>query len=430
MIEALLLVLSLLLVVACGLFVAAEFAFVTVDRPSVERAAASGDRQAGQVAGALRMLSTQLSGAQLGITVTNLVIGFLAEPAIAALLEGPLRAIGLPAGAVPSIAVILGLAAATAVTMVYGELVPKNLAIADPMGTARAVAPIQRAFTRATSWVIRLLNGAANLLLRPLGVQPQEELASARSPEELASLVRRSQEQGTLPSDTATLLRRSLAFGDKRAGDVRTPRTQMLAIGADAPAAEVLALARTTGHSRFPVRGEDIDDIVGLVHIKHAVGVSAGNRAHVTVRQVMIPPVQVPDSMDLDTLLETLRSGGLQMAVVVDEFGGTDGVVTVEDLIEELVGEVVDEHDAADVTAYRRRDGSWLLSGLLRPDEVAEHTGVTLPRSEAYETLGGLLAAALGRVPTWGDRVTLDGHRLTVERMDGRRVARVRLELP
>lgn len=300
MTELLLLLVGLLLVVACGAFVAAEFALVTVNRATVERAAAAGDRRAVGVLAALRKLSTQLSGAQLGITVTNLVIGFLAEPAVASLVEGPLRAAGVPEGAVPAIAVTIGLVLATAVTMIYGELVPKNLAIARPLETAGAVAGFQRGFTRATGPLIRFLNGTANRILRRFGVEPQEELASARSPEELTSLVRRSGQQGTLPVDTADLLERSLAFGEKCAADVRTPRTRVQVLGAEEPVENVLALARETGHSRFPVQRTGIDDVVGLVHVKHAVGVPAERRSAVPVAAVMVEPVLVPDTLELD----------------------------------------------------------------------------------------------------------------------------------
>ncbi len=430
MIEWLPVLISIALVTVCGLFVAAEFAMVTVDRPEVERAAAAGDRRSKGVLAALRNLSTQLSGAQLGITITNLGIGFLAEPAIARLLGGPLRFARVPAGAVTGVGLTIALVLATAVTMIYGELVPKNLAVARPLPTARAVQGFQRGFSRATGYPIRVLNGAANGLLRRMGVEPQEELASARSAQELFSLVGRSAEQGTLEPETATLLQRSLAFGGKQAADVLTPRVRMRAVGVGDPVGEVIALARRTGHSRFPVVGRDLDDVVGLVHVKHAVAVPEDDRETVTVGQVMVAHLVVPSTIELDPLLETLRRGGLQMAVVIDEFGGTDGLVTIEDLIEELVGDVVDEHDRVGTHAQRRRDGTWMLSGLLRLDEVAHTVGVRLPQDEAYQTLGGLIADRLGRMPATGDTVDVDGVSLAVHLMDGRRVDRVHMVPP
>jgi CBS domain containing-hemolysin-like protein len=434
--ELALIFVALALVAACGAFVAAEFAFVTVDRSSVERAAAGGDRQADGVLSALRSLSTQLSAAQVGITLTNLSIGFLAEPAIARLVDGPLESLGLSQLAARGVSVTLALVLATGFTMIFGELVPKNLAIARPLQTARAVQGFQRGFTRATAVVVRFTNGSANAILRRIGIEPQEELASARSAQELTSLVRRSAQQGTLEVETATLLQRSLAFGDRRAADVMTPRTRMRSIDADEPVISVLRASRSTGLSRFPVLSGGGSEVLGVVHIKHAMSVPHERRGEVPVRDVMAPPVLVPSSIELDRLLEMLRRGGLQMAVVVDEFGDVDGIATMEDLIEEIFGDVRDEHDPVDEPARRLTDASWSLSGLLRPDEVAQLSGVVLPEDEEYETLGGLIGMRLGRVPARGDSVeleTTDLERvrqlvtLTVLRMDGLRVDRVRL---
>jgi CBS domain containing-hemolysin-like protein len=427
LIEWLLVLLSVGLVIGCGVFVAAEFAFVTVDRASVERAAEGGDRAAGGVLAALRRLSTQLSGAQLGITITNLLIGFLAEPAVAALLRGPVTALGVSEGTADGVAVTVSLVLATAVTMVVGELIPKNIAIARPLPTARAVQRPMRGFTRLFKPVIALLNGTANRLVRAVGVEPAEELASARSPEELVSLVRRSAERGTLGADTAMLFVRSVAFPDKRARDVLTPRVRLATLRADEPVSAVVAASRETGRSRFPVLGaEGLDDVVGVVHAKHVPLVPYEERADTPVRAVMEAPLFVPETLELDDLLTQLRQRGLQLAVVVDEYGGTAGVVTLEDLVEELVGPVQDEHDTAERPARQLPGGGWLLSGLLRPDEVAELTGIELPRdARRYETLGGLVTAYLDRIPAEGDVVELDGPRLRVARMDGFRVDQV-----
>src|SRR5215217_9634501 len=317
MIEVLLIVLALLLVAACGAFVAAEFAFVTVDRSTVERAARAGDRAATGVLGALRSLSTQLSAAQVGITLTNLLIGFMAEPAIAHLIDGPLESAGIGPDAVTGVALVIALVLATGVTMIFGELVPKNLAIARPLETARAVQRFQRGFTRGAGPIVRFFNGTANAILRRLGVEPQEELASARSPEELASLVRHSASEGTLEVSTATLLQRSLDFTERRAHEIMTPRGSVSALKADAPVSAVIEQARGSGHSRFPVtQGENF---VGVAHVKDAVAVSFERRGALTVADVMKPPLMVPESLELDQLLEELRRGGLQMALVVDE---------------------------------------------------------------------------------------------------------------
>ena len=400
-----LLLVAIGLVLACGVFVAAEFALVTVDRSAVDRAAEAGDARAQGVQVALGSLSTQLSGAQVGITLTNLAIGFLAEPAIASLIEEPLAATGLPASSVPGVAIAIGMSLATVVTMVLGELVPKNLAIARPLGTAKATQMLQRGFTAGMAWPIRGLNGSANWLVRRLGIEPQEELRSARSAQELSSLVARSASEGTLDSSTAGLMQRSVAFGVRTAGEIMTPRVHVVSVRADAPLTKVMALARTSGHSRFPVITSENDDVVGAVHIKHVVGVPHDDRSTTTVRDVMVDAPAVPEQLKLDPLLSLLREDGFQVAVVIDEYGGTAGVVTLEDVVEEIVGEIGDEHDPVDTDVRRRADGSWSLSGLLRPDEVKSRTGISLPEDDQYDTVAGLLIRVLGRIPAVEDSV-------------------------
>lgn len=425
----LLLGLGVLLIAANGVFVAAETALVTVDRGRVAEAAQAGDARAGRVEAALRRLSTQLSGAQLGITVTSLAIGLVAEPSAARLLQGPLRSVGLAEAAVKAVAVTLALLLASVVQMVLGELVPKNLALARPLQTAKAVIFFQAGFSRLARPLIAVLNGAANRLLRMVGVEPTEELRSARTPDELSLLVRQSADRGVMPTPTAQLLMRSLTFGDKRAEDVMTHRVQVRFVDLTATAADVITAARSTGHSRFPVIDGSQDEVEGLVHVKSAVAVPYGRRDAVGVRDLMVPAAVAPSTLELDPLLDLLRAHGLQMAVVVDEYGGTDGVVTFEDLVEELVGEVVDEQDERPDGVRRRRDGSWLLSGLLRPDEVTAITGVRIPEGD-YETLGGLIQLTLARVARVRDTIDVGGAQLRVQRMDGRRIDRVVLVPP
>lgn len=440
-VEWILLGVSAALMCACGLFVAAESSFLAVDRPLVERQAAAGDRGAQGTLIALRSLSTQLSGAQLGITITNLAIGFLAEPALGVLLRGPMEAAGVPNALVHTVAYATALVLSTIVTMLIGELIPKNIAVAIPMATAAATQWPQRAFTRLMALPIRFLNGTANALVRTLGVEPKEELRSARQPTELRSLVLRSAAQGSIDDETAELVARSIAFGDRTAADVRTPRVRVRFLEAKDTAADVIDAARTTGHSRFPVIGKGPDDVVGIVHIKQAVAVEPDRRRSVRLTEIADPATTVPDSIELDPLLTLLREQGMQMAVVVDEYGGTDGVVTLEDLVEEIVGDIADEHDRLSASSRHRSDGTWSLSGMLRPDEVAEQTGLLLPESEDYETIGGLVHAMLGRIGERGDTIDLaavptqdddEEHgvtpvrvRLTIERMQGRRVDRV-----
>jgi CBS domain containing-hemolysin-like protein len=432
---------SLLLVVAAGVFVAAEFSFVTVDRSKVARAAEAGDVGAAGILKALRSLSTQLSGAQVGITITNLAIGFLAEPAISSLIKGPLESAGLPQGAVGPVAVATGLVISSVFTMVFAELVPKNLAIARPMETARATQGFQRLFTAVMRAPIRVLNGSANALVRRLGMEPQEELRSARSSTELASLISRSADEGTLDPDTAELMERSVEFGTRTAGEIMTPRVRTVSLEANDRAWSVIELARDTGHSRFPVLDPD-DAVIGTVHVKHAVALSLPERQTTRVKHLMTRPIVVPDSLRLDPLLTLLRQEG-QLAVVLDEYGDQAGIVSIEDVIEEIVGDISDEHDRLGARARRRPDGSWSLSGLLRPDEVEDLTGIELPDHEDYDTIGGLVMQVLGRVPQRGDvaevpvpdRSDPDQPErqklavLTVDHMDGLRIDRISLRV-
>ncbi|WP_062518106.1 hemolysin family protein [Demequina gelatinilytica] len=436
----LLLLLTLALIAANALFVAAEFAFVTVDRPTVDREASAGDRRARSLRMGLTRLSTELSGAQLGITVSSLLVGFIAEPSVATLLRGPLESLGLPEETSLGVALTLAFILATGTQMVFGELVPKNWAIAEPLRVGRAVAGAQRGFTWFAGPLIGVLNGAANRIVRMLGMEPREELASARTARELHSLAERSGAQGTLEPRVARRLARAAEMKERTASDAMTPRTRVHFVAHDAPVAEVLALASRTGHARFPVTGESVDQIVGVAHFKRALAVPARSRRSVAVSEICLPVASVPSTMPLSAVLEALRSGS-QVAVVVDEYGGTDGVVTLEDLVEEIVGEIEDEQDRP-VSRHRRlQDGSWSLSGLLRPDEAGEVMGLELPEARESDTLGGLLTEVLERFPRVGDEVELaardesrrddDGiampvvARARVTRLDGHRVDRV-----
>jgi CBS domain containing-hemolysin-like protein len=439
-----LVLLVLVLIGANAVFVAAEFSLVTVDRPTVARLAEDGDRRAGSVRAALRRLSTQLSGAQLGITVTSLVVGFIAEPSIAALLQGPLEAVGLPEGSARPLAFTLAFLIATVAQMVFGELVPKNWAIAEPLKVGRAVAGLQRGFTWVTSPLIWFLNGSANRIVRALGMEPQEELASARSAQELGSLAARSAERGLMDDVLARRLARSVELGERTASDAMTPRPRVRFVDGDRPVAEVLTLAARTGHARFPVLGRDVDDVVGVAHFKDALAVARDERARRPVREVIRPIRAVPSTMPLDAALDVLR-GGVQLALVVDEYGGTDGILTLEDLVEELVGEIEDEQDRPTRGARAVGNHSWSLSGLLRPDEVRDLTGVELPEARESDTVSGLVTEHLERFPELGDEIALaarhaerrdqDGiplpvtARLRVDRVDGWRVDRLTMTL-
>ncbi|AQX17169.1 hypothetical protein BCR15_04300 [Tessaracoccus lapidicaptus] len=441
MVEWLLLAAVVVLIAANATFVAAEFALVTVDRPTVSRLSET-DAKAASLREALRTMSTQLSGAQLGITITSLVVGFIAEPSIAALLEVPIEAVGLPEETASVIAFTAAFLIATVVQMVFGELVPKNWAIAEPLKVGRAVVGFQRAFTWVSRPLLWFLNGTANRLVRAFGMEPQEELASARSAQELGSLAARSARQGLLGEDLARRLEHSVALGERTASDAMTPRPRVRFLELDQTAADVLDAVRATGHARFPVTGDSVDDVRGVVHFKDAVAVPAAERATTPVAGLIRPMRAVPSTMPLGPVLEVLRRG-VQMAVVVDEYGGTDGIVTLEDVVEEIVGEIDDEQDRP-TRAYRELgERRWSLSGLLRPDEAGETLHLELPEGRESDTLGGLITEELERFPRIGDQVVLavrdesrpddDGlpspaqARLTVTRLDGWRVDRLTL---
>ncbi|MFH8345331.1 hemolysin family protein [Streptomyces sp. NPDC018045] len=425
----LLLAAALVLILANGFFVAAEFGLVTVEKAEAERAASAGDRRARTVVGALRELSFQLSGTQLGITLTSLVVGMLAEPALARLLSAPLTATGLPAGAVPGIAVVVGMLLVSAVQMVLGELVPKNWAVSRPLRVARFVAGPQGAFSRFFRPVISLLNTVANRLVRALGVEPTDELASARTPGELVSLAHHSARAGVIEQDTADLFVRTLSLGGLTAENVMTPRVRVSALQASATAEDVLNLTRATGLSRFPVYHTRLDEVVGMVHLKDALAVPEHERLRTPAGRIAVPPLLVPATLPVQPLLERLRSEQ-PIAVVVDEYGGTAGVVTLEDIVEELVGEVRDEHDRIDLPELAQappEDGrpAWDADGGCRVDTL-RRIGLDTPDGP-YETVAGLLAHVLGRVPAPGDTAELDGWRMRVRLVSHHRAERVRI---
>ncbi|BAW06778.1 hypothetical protein NSK11_contig00094-0035 [Nocardia seriolae] len=438
-VSALLTVLSLLgfiaLTAGTALFVAAEFSLTALERSTVEAHARDGDRRARQVRRAHRTLSFQLSGAQLGITITTLITGYIAEPVLARLLEPMFGAFGVSPGTSQGVSLALALIIATSLSMIYGELVPKNIAIAAPLAVARFTAAPMIAFSTTFKWMINFLNGAANWAVRRMGIEPAEELRSARSPQELGSLVRTSALHGALDQRTAQVVDGSLEFGERSAEEFMTPRMTVESLDQDCTLADLIDAARETGYSRFPVIDGDLDNTLGFVHVKQVFVYPAKDRRSIKLKTIANPVPIVPASLDGDEVLDRVRRDGMQVALVVDEYGGTAGIVTMEDLIEEILGDVRDEHDEEELDVRRTPNG-WNCSGLLRIDEVSRATGYDAPEGE-YETLGGLVLTRLGRIPVAGDEVllpqpagvldpeTTGGWIATVERMDGRRIDRV-----
>ena len=433
-IKWLMIVLGVLLTAGTAVFVAGEFALVALDPSVVDARAQAGDKRAGRVAKALRHLSTLLSGAQVGITLTTILLGYTMQAALNELLSQWLSPwLGQTLAA--TIAVVSALIIVNAFSMVFGELIPKNATLADPLAAAGFVTPFITGFTWLFRPLVNLLNGMANALLSRFGIEAAEEASGARSAGELTALLRRSAEEGTLEVSTARLLTRSLGVDELSAVDVMTDRGRIHWLEESSTAADLVALASQTGHSRFPVFGDSPDDVLGLVNLRRAIAVPYERRAQVPVTSssIMTPAPRVPETMPLASLLVELRgygeqeSFGLQMAIVVDEYGGTAGVVTLEDAVEEIVGEVSDEHDRRRAGIHLDSAGRWIAPGWSRPDEVTARTAIRILDDGPYETLGGLVMNELGRIPQIGDEVTLPTCTILVDAMEGRRVTRVRI---
>ena len=421
------------LTLGTAVFVAAEFSLTALERSTVDSNARTGGRRDLLVQRAHRTLSFQLSGAQVGISVTTLITGYLAEPLIARLLEPLFEGLALSDGVAGGLALGLSLLIATSVSMVFGELVAQYLAVAKPLETARVVAGPQVLFSMFFTPVIKLTNGAANWILRRLGIEPAEELRSARSPQELGSLVRNSARRGAIDPVTAALVDRSLQFGSRTAEELMTPRSKIEVLQADQNVADLVVMAMETGYSRFPIVEGDLDETIGLVHVKQVFEVAPDDRSRTGLAGLATAVPIVPSTLDGDDVMAQVRASGLQTVLVADEYGGTAGMVTMEDLIEEIVGDVRDEHDDVTPDVLRMSRDSWRVSGLLRIDEVAENAGFRASEGE-YETIGGLVMQELGHIPKPGEAVELtafdtDGPMddpvrwlATVVRMDGRRI--------
>lgn len=414
------------LILANAFFVAGEFAIVAVERSRVERQAREGDRRARRILNSLRNLSFELSGAQLGITVTSLILGAVAEPAIAALLEPLFGGMDfVPEATTTAISVAVAFILATGAQMVFGELVPKNLAIARPFRSAVIFGIPMQMVNRAVRPVILFLNNSADWTVRKLGIEPRAELAGVRSMEELELMIRSSGEEGTLDDEEMELLTRAITFTEKVAAEAMIPRVNVMAINRHQPISELRQMSRETGHSRFPVYGLDLDEIVGIVHVKDTLGITESQRALTPVEEIAQAGLRVPESSPLEQLLTGLQVEGRGMAVVIDEYGGTAGIITIEDLLEEIFGEIEDEYDDA-LSSADTRERAGVLSGLLHRHDVEERIGFEWPEGH-YETLGGFLVATLGRFPVEGEVIPAGPVAFEVLTMDGHRVDRVRV---
>ncbi|WP_326841113.1 hemolysin family protein [Streptomyces sp. NBC_01558] len=389
-----------------GYFVAQEFAYVSADRLALTREAKAGDKKAARALRVLERLSFMLSGAQLGITVTGLIVGFIAEPAVSALLTPALSGLGVPDGAVTVVSVVLAFVLATVVQMVLGELAPKNLAIAVPEQLAKSLASSTLAYLKIVGPLVRIFDGAANRLVRKVGIEPVEELHHGATLEELSQLIGESHEQGQLPSDTAELLDHALEFSERTLDEVMVPRADAVFVRTDADFSEVVDLIARHGHSNYPVFGDHPDDISGVLGVRELMRQPAERAARVSAGSIARRPLLLPDTLPLPAAVKQMREQDDEFAVVLDEHGGVAGIVTYEDIAEELVGDIADESDTVTEVAVAEGSG-WLVDAGRRLDEVADATGIELPAEEDFDTVAGLIVDRLGRFPAIGDRLVV-----------------------
>ena len=414
-----------------GLFAGAQFALVAVDRYEVETAAARGTRRDRTVRRGLETLSFQLSGAQLGITVSSLVLGFVVDNAIGPLLRPALAWIpGIENGTLVALTAALALVLATVIQMVLGELGPKNLAIARPMATARLFVPPAMFVNTVVSPVIRLLNAMANASMRAVGLVPREELEGFQSLEEMHEALRWAAHENTIEGIEYEVLDRALGLGRTTAGDVMVPRSQIIGISSTASLADLARLSMDTGYSRFPIRDADGREFVGIAHVKDVLALPAPARAATPVSAKAQQALVVPTARDLRSLLLDMQAAQYAMVIVHDEFGQAAGVVTLEDIVEELLGSIEDEYDQPEPALVTPLDdGAYDVAATIRRDELSAATGFAMPEGR-FETLAGLVLTLLQRVPRVGDAVSFRGWTFRVAAMDGRRIHRVRMERP
>ncbi len=415
---------AIALLAANAFFVAAEIALLAARRVRIEELADQGDPRARIAAAALRELSVTFSGAQLGITMASLGLGAIAEPAVADVIEGWLDVAAIPAGTRGAIAFGIALLIVVFLHMVVGEMLPKNVALADAERVSLRLARAFRGYVVVFRPLIVALNATANALVRLLGVEPRDEIGLVHTAGELSLVVRESRREGALPPQEARVLGAALRLAEIDAEAAMTPRVDLAALPDDAQAIDVLDLARETGYTRFPVYHGEIDEIVGVVHVKDVLNSDADDLESLPVADLIRPIPAVPETRDLERLLRDMRGDRSHAVLVVDEFGGTAGIVTLEDVLEELVGEIEDEFDPQ-VQEVRELGGRrWIVPGTLRRDELEQHTGLELEAGES-ETVSGFLTEQLGRLVQPGDQVETDGWRLRVRSLDGRRAGDV-----
>ena len=402
-------------------FVAAEFSLVAVNRASVEAEAENGYSRARRVRKLLQNLIVYLSGAQFGITLSALSLGFVAEPTVAKILTGGDDNSGL--------SVFLAVAVATSLHLVIGEQIPKYLALAAPRKITFILAPLIQIYGKLFYPVVAFLNYFANRVVNRLGIEPKSELSASHTLGELEHLIETSGDEGVLDSEEVNLLRRSIRFTGKTVVDVLVPRLEVCAIQKQDSAKKLIDLSVKTGFSRFPVFGIDLDDIKGVVHIKSLYKFPIETRLALLVEELMTPVLTVPETRDLDDVLDDMRQNRNQLLVVADEHGGTAGIVSIEDVLEEIVGEIGDEYDHIEVKTRAEGLGSTIISGRLNLYEVEESTGLKVPEGP-YETIAGYVLFRLGHLPEPSEIIEVDSWKIEVVAVEGLRVANLRIVSP
>jgi len=418
-----------LLIAANAFFVAGEFALVSLRRTRIKEMVSRGSRRAVSVQKAVAQLNIMLSGTQLGVTLTALGLGAIGEPALAHVLAKAFAALphGVHTVATHAVAAVIAFVLITFLEVVIGEMVPKNLALTRPEGIALAVAGPLRTFVTLLRPLIWLIERSSRVVLRRLGVKSLT-ISSAHTPGELALIVEESRRGGSIEPGQSELLTRTLEFPERRAVEAMVPRVSVVAIPADAKLDGVLDIAEQTGYSRFPVWRERPDEYVGWIHIKDMIR-AARRRPVVTAGEVMREALYVPESLPLDELLVQMQRNRTHLAIVLDEFGATAGIITLEDILEELVGEIRDESDRHERAGVRKVPGGFRVPATMRPDELADATGLELPEGD-YETIAGFILEKLGRLARRGDIIPVKGWTLRVANVDRRRILSVDVKPP
>lgn len=412
------------LIAANAFFVADEFALVAVDRAQVSLRAARDEKPWPTVQKLLTELSFHLSAAQVGITISSLIFGFLAAPVGRKLLSPIIDPI-VGEDTSTWLTVAIAFALANILQVVLGEVVPKTVAIAEPIKILKALARGIAIWGFIVRPIVQVVNGMADWIVARLGMEPTGELHGIASMSELEYVIRASGEEGTLDPEDVTRLTRTIRFAEKSAGDILVPRVDLTVVESDATLADVCRLSSETGHSRLPVIGDDTDDVLGVVHVKSALGVAPGDRSNVRVLDRMTEAFVVPEARELDSLLDEMYSDDHHLAFVLDEHGGVAGIVTIEDIVEEIVGEIDDEYDRATVGgAQEIAEGQFVLAGGMHPDEVEEGTGLAIPEGD-YETIAGFALDQLQRIPKLGDQFDWQGWSFQVIEMDRWRIAKL-----